>query len=90
MLEHHRDALRRSRDRLAADGQLAAGDFGQARDAAQERGLAAAARADDAEDFLLAHREIERAERHHGAVEEHLARISRDDCLGAVFCHHTN
>ncbi len=79
MLEHHRDALRRAGDGLAADQQLAAGDLGQSGDAAQEGGLAAAARADHAQDLLRANREIERAERHHGAVEEQLAGVARDD-----------
>src|SRR3954453_791858 len=82
MLEHHRDTARRPRNRRAADQQFAAGDFGQTRDAAQERGLAAAAWADDAEDFLFANDEIERAKRRDGAVEEHLARVARDDGVG--------
>jgi hypothetical protein len=79
MLEHHRDALRRSAHRLSRNRQFAAGEVGEARDAAQHGGLAAAARADDAEGLLVVHRKIERAKRHHGAVEEQLARIARDD-----------
>jgi len=54
MLEHHRHAFGRTGDLPACDQQFAVANIGQARDAAQERGLAAAARADDAKDFLLA------------------------------------
>ena len=74
--------FRRPGDRLAADQEFAAVELGQAGDAAQERGLAAAARADDAEDFLVADGKIERAERRHGAVEKQLARVARDDHAG--------
>ncbi len=39
-------------DRLAVDRERAGAELGQARDAAQQRGLAAAARADDAHNLV--------------------------------------
>src|SRR6185312_8528871 len=72
-------ALGRALDGPARQHERALADLGQAGDAAQERRLAAAARADDAEDFLVADGEIELAEGDDGAVEEELARVLRDD-----------
>src|SRR4029079_17157828 len=57
MLEHHGDAVRWPGDRLAMNRELTGADLGQSRDAAQQRGLAAAAWADDAEDFVAPDRE---------------------------------
>src|SRR5262249_34592604 len=76
VLEHHGDALGRARHRLAADQELSAAEVGQPSDATQECGFAAAARADDAEDFLPANVEGELAERDDRAIEEQLARIA--------------
>ena len=45
--------------------------------AAQKGGLAAAARSDDAEDFLVADVERELAKRDHGAVEKQPAGVAR-------------
>ena len=54
-------------------------EIGEAGDAAQQRGLAAAARADDAQDLVARDRERELPERHHGAVEEQLGGVVGDD-----------
>ncbi len=59
--------------------KLAAAQVDEAGDAAQQRRLAAAARADDAERLAVAHLEIELAERGDGAVEKQLARVRGDD-----------
>jgi hypothetical protein len=48
-------------------------------DAAQERGLAAAGRPDDAQDFLPSHVQIEIAEGDDAAVEEQLGSTARHD-----------
>src|ERR1700730_9745674 len=88
MLEHHRNAFRWSRNQSAADQQFAAGEIGQAGDAAQECGLAAAARADDAEDLLVVNTNVELTEGHHGAVQEHLAGVPGDDCRRAGIRRH--
>jgi hypothetical protein len=79
MLEHHGDARRRSRNLLAEHRKLAGAYVDEAGDAAQEGGLAAAARADDAQDFLVAHVERELAESDDGAVEKHFAGIAHTD-----------
>src|SRR5271170_4565259 len=79
MLKHHGDALRRSPHRSAADQKLAGADVGEARDAAQQRRLAAAAGADDAKRLAIAHLQVELAECRNGAVEKVLAGVLGDD-----------
>src|SRR5215203_2252123 len=66
-------------DRLAVHRERAGAELGEAGDAAQQRGLAAAAGADDTQDLVALDVERELAERHHGAVEEQLARAVGDD-----------
>src|SRR5262249_5435227 len=51
-------------------------------------GLAAAARAHDAQDFLGANRKVELMERQHGSFEEYLACVFRND-RRAVGCRHS-
>src|SRR5215472_5005097 len=87
MLEHHGDAVGRDAlDRLALHHELAVGEGGEAGDAAQERGLAAARGTDHAHDFVAAHLERQLMEGHHRAVEEELAgtpcRNRRRRCRG--------
>ena len=62
MLEHHGDAGDRLGHALAVEPDLALVDRHQAVDAAQQRGLAAAGRADDGDDLALADVEIDVAE----------------------------
>ena len=64
---------------LPCDEQLPGADVGQAGDAAQQRGLAAAARADDAHDLVRGDRERQLPERDDRAVEEQLGRVVGDD-----------
>ena len=68
MLEHHGDAGDRLGDALAADPDLAGIVRHQAVDAAQQRGLAAAGRADDGDDLALADVEVDVAEDFERAV----------------------
>ena len=84
MLEHHGDAVgRAARDRLALHEQLAAAQIGEAGDAAQQRGLAAARRADHAHDLVaLAPRATtggRRPPRRRGRACSHLPRRSPAD-----------
>ena len=79
MLEHHGDAVGRARRPACRAPGAAGAEIGQAGDAAQERGLAAAARADDAQDLIAPDLERQLTERHHRAVEEQLACSFRDD-----------
>ena len=79
VLEYHRHAFGRAGDQLAVDQEFAFADVDEAGNAAQQRGLAATARAHDAEDFLLTDGEIEVMEGDYGSVEEQLARILCDD-----------
>ncbi len=62
MLEHHGDAGDRLFDPLVADEDLAGIVRQQPVDAAQQRGLAAAGRADDRDDLAFAHVEVDVAE----------------------------
>ena len=62
MLEHHGDAGDRTGDALPIDPDFALVRRDQAVDAAQQRGLAAAGRADDGDDLALADLEIDTAE----------------------------
>src|SRR3569623_1865610 len=71
MLEDHGAAFRRPLARLAGDGARAFAALGQSG--------AAAARADDAEDFLVTDGKIELPESDDRAVEEKLARILGDN-----------
>jgi hypothetical protein len=87
MLKHHRHALGRAGHRLAADGEGATADIRQAGDATQERRLAAAAGADDAEDFLIANGQRKLVERHHGSIEKQLAGVVRNDDGGIIGRH---
>ena len=88
MLEHHGDALGRAGDRLAVRPGAARRDRSVSPAMQRsKRGLAAAARSHDAQDFLLPDREIELVERDDGAVEEHLAGILRHDGVGACRRH---
>ena len=87
MLEHHGDAVGRpSGHRLAMDQELAAAQIGEAGDAAQQRGLAAARWTHHAHDLVALDRERQLVERDHGAVEEQLAGALGDDRgrIGAV------
>src|SRR5262249_30716783 len=79
LLEHHGDASWWAGYLLAGDQHLAAAQIEKARDAAQEGRLAAAARSNDAQDFLMANVEGKLAERHHRAVQEQLAGVARPD-----------
>jgi hypothetical protein len=80
MLEHHRYAVGRpAGDRPAMHEQLAGAEIGQAGDAAQERGLAAARRADHAHDLVAPDRERELMKGDDSAVEEELARALGHD-----------
>src|SRR5262249_54573628 len=79
VLKDDGDASTRLLDGLAVDADSAATQGDQAGDAAQQRRLAAAGRADDAERLVLADREIEVAEGDDGAFLEELARLLDDD-----------
>src|SRR6201993_1082224 len=80
MLKYHGNPVRRPRpDRLAVDEKRAAAEISQARNAAQERGLAAARGTYDAHDFVASDRKRQLMERNHGAVEEKLAGTLRED-----------
>src|SRR5512134_1220369 len=82
VLEHHRYARQRFVDHLPVDTDRSAVELGQAPDAAEQRGLAAAGRADDADDLRAAdleadirkNREIAVA---HDRVLDHQPRLSR-------------
>jgi hypothetical protein len=70
-LEHHRDAAPRGRelvDALGADEQFAGGDVLEPGDAAQQRRLAAAGRADEDHELAIANLEVD-AVQDHGLVE---------------------
>ena len=74
VLEHHGDAVGRpALDRLAVHQNAAAAQIGEAGDAAQQRGLAAARRAHDAHDLVALDAERHLVEGDDGAVEEELA-----------------
>src|SRR5260221_6934725 len=63
-------------------------ELDQSGDAAQERGLAAARRADDAQDLVALDGQRELMESHHGAIEKQLAGALGNDrgcCLGHAF-----
>ena len=79
MLEHHGDAGGRPGDPLAEHPQLAGAEIGKPGNATQEGRLTAPAWPDNAEDLLTVNVERELAERHHGAVQEQLARHMRAD-----------
>ena len=80
MLEHHRHAVGRpALDRLAVHQQLAVAQVGEPGDAAQQGGLAAAGRADDAHDLVAPDLQRKLVKGDHGAVEEELGRIVGDD-----------
>ena len=68
MLEHHGDAGDRLFDALVADPDFAGIVRQQAVDATQQRGLAAAGRPDDGDDFTLGDVEIDVAEYFERAV----------------------
>src|SRR5436190_16442285 len=89
MLEQHRDAVGGACNWFTADLKFAARQIRQARDAAQERGFAAAARADDAEDFLVMDDKIDLTDGHNSAIEKHLARVFGDDRLSALLGRHS-
>ena len=59
--------------------QLAAAQLGEPGDAAQQRGLSAARRTDDAHDLVAAHREGQLMEGDHRSIEEELARRVGDN-----------
>src|SRR5260370_4008794 len=79
MLEDHGDARRGPDDPFAEHPQLAGAEIDETGDATQESRLTAPARPDNAEDLLTANIKRDLAERHHGAVEEQLARRVRAD-----------
>src|SRR5215470_4664885 len=60
-------------DRLAVDEKCAAAEIGEARDAAQKRGLAAARGAHDAHDLVAFDRKRQLMEGDDGAIEKELA-----------------
>src|SRR5205823_3461345 len=80
MLKHHGNAVRRPAGNwLAMDQERTAAQIGEPRDAAQQRGLAAARRADDAHDLVAPHRKRQLMKGNDRAVEEELARAVGDD-----------
>src|SRR5487761_2795638 len=85
MLEHHGDAGDRLFDALVSDPDFAGIVRQQAVDAAQQRGLAAAGRADDGDDFALGNLEIDIAEDFKRAVT--LAQsLNADARFGSASC----
>src|SRR6516162_9150375 len=73
MLKDHGNPVGRPRaDRLAVDEKPAAAEIGEARDAAQKRGLAAARGADDAHDLVALDRKRQLMEGDNGAIEKEL------------------
>src|SRR5215471_11780788 len=73
-MEKHRKPPGRPRsDRFAVDEKSAAAEIGEARDAAQKRGLAAARRAHDAHDLVALDRKRQLMEGDDGAIEKELA-----------------
>ena len=76
MLKHHRHARQRLLDPLAVDMDLASVELVQAADAAQQRGLAAAGRSDDADDLGTADGQTEVGEHVERAIAQ--ARILDD------------
>src|SRR5262244_1557964 len=87
MLKDHGNSVGRAgADRLAVDEKLAATEIGEARDAAQKRGLAAARGAHDAHDLVALDRKRQLMEGDDGAIEKELAGTVGDngwinDCL---------
>ena len=80
MLEHHGDAVGRARAHpLAVDEQLPVAELGEAGDAAQQRGLAAAGRADHAHDLVAPHLQRQLVKGDHRAVKKQLGRVVGDD-----------
>src|SRR6266478_2190814 len=74
MLKDHGDPVGRARtDRFAVDEKPAAAEIGEAGDAAQKRGLAAARGAHDAHDLVALDRERQLMEGDDGAIEKELA-----------------
>ena len=80
MLEHHGDAVGRTAfDRLAVHQQLAVAQVGQPGDTAQQGGLAAAGRTDDAHDLVAPDLQRQLMKGDHGAVKEQLGRVVGND-----------
>src|ERR1700733_6254693 len=73
LLEHHADALGRLGDHVTGDTHRSAARRGEARHAAEQRGLPAAGRPDDRHD--LAGTNIEADARHHGPVAVPLGQL---------------
>src|SRR5713226_6141521 len=74
MLKDHGNPVGRPcTDRFAVDEKPAAAEIGQARDAAQKRGLAAARGAHDAHDLVALDRKRQLMEGDDGAIEKELA-----------------
>src|SRR5215470_7335356 len=74
MLKDHGNPVGRAgADRLAVDEKPAATEIGEARDAAQKRGLAAARGAHDAHDLVALDRKRQLMEGDDGAIEKELA-----------------
>ncbi len=91
MLKDQGNPVRRAQpDRLAVHEKSATAEIGQARNAAQERGLAAARGTNDAHDLVASDTKRQLMERDHGAIEEKLAgALGEDGCInGCVRAHH--
>src|SRR5215831_17286171 len=74
MLKDHGNPVGRPcTDRFAVDEKPAAAEIGEARDAAQKRGLAAARGAHDAHDLVALDRKRQLMEGHDGTIEKELA-----------------
>src|ERR1700758_154548 len=74
MLKDHGNPVGRAgTDRFAVDEKAAAAEIGEARDAAQKRGLAAARGAHDAHDLVALDRKRQLMEGDDGAIEKELA-----------------
>ena len=76
VLEHHAGVLARARHRRSFDGDMALVRRDEAGGEPQQRGLAAAARAEQRDELTLAHRRGDAVERHHqlrlfGPAEAH-------------------
>ena len=83
MLKNHGDPVRRTHtDRLAMDEKLTTAEICEARDTAQQRGLATARGTDNAHDLVALDRKRQLMKGDDGAVEEQLAgTLGEDRCI---------
>ena len=87
LLEHHADAVRHlAGDRLVLERDGALGRRAQARDQVQQRGLAAAGRADHREELAARKIEVERPERMHRELALEHARHAAQARVNGGLC----